>query len=93
MAVQQIELVLDRDLVHAHGEREVVRRVLEERILSDVDFMEVDARREERQAERLRIRDEMHFVSELRERDPELGRDGPRSAVGRIAGDPDLHAA
>ena len=92
MAVQQVEPVGQRDLVHPHGEREVVGRILEQRISADVDFVEIDARQKRREAERLLIRDEVNLVATPGERDPELGRDGARSAVRRIAGDADLHA-
>ena len=45
--VQQVEPMGAHDFVHPHRQREVVRRVLEERIATDVDFMEVDARQED----------------------------------------------
>src|SRR5690606_35974958 len=76
---------------HSHGQREIVGRILEERILADVDLVEVDPREERREAEGLLVRDEVHFVPALGERDPELGGDGPRAAVRGVAGDPDLH--
>ena len=82
-AVQQVEAVLAHHFVHAHGEREVVRRILEERIAADVDLVEVDARQEVRQPEWLLVGDEMDLVPALRERDAELGRDGAGAAVGR----------
>ena len=69
MHVQQIELVRLHDLVHAHGEREIVRRILEERVSTDIHFVEVDPRQERRQAERLLIRDEVDLVPARRERD------------------------
>ena len=65
--------------MHAHGEREVVRRILEQRIAADVHFVEVDARQERRQPERLLVGDEVDLVAAPRERDPELGRDARRS--------------
>src|SRR4051812_2353692 len=83
----------ERDLVHSHRKREIVWRILEERIAADVDFMEVDARRERRQPERHRVADEVDLVAASREGDAELGREGAGAAVGRITGDADLHAA
>ena len=91
--VQQVELVRQHHLVHPHGEREVVRRILEQRIAADVHLVEVDPRQERREPERLLVRDEVDLVAALRERDPQLGRDGARAAIGRVAGDPDLHAS
>ena len=81
------------DLVHAHGEREVVRRILEQRIPADVHLVEEDARQEHRQAERLLVGDEMDLVPARGERDAELGRHGAGAAVRRIAGDADPHVA
>ena len=75
----------------AHGQREIVRRVLEQRIPPDIDFMEVDARLEHRQPERLLIRNEVHLVPAGRERDAKLGRDGPGAAVGGVARDANVH--
>ena len=83
---------VEHHLVHAHREREVVRRILEQRIAADVHFVEVDARQERRKPERLLVRDEVDLVTAPRERDAELRRDGARPTVGRIAGDADLHA-
>ena len=92
MHVEEVESFVDHHLVHAHGEREVVRRVLKERVAADVDFVEVDARQEYGQAERQLVRDEMHFVTALGERDAEFGRDRAGPAVRRITGDADLHS-
>ena len=41
--VQEIELVAAHHLVHAHSEREVVRRIFKERVASDIDFVKEDA--------------------------------------------------
>ena len=82
----------EHHLVHAHGEREIVRRILEQRIAADVHFVEVDARQERRQPEGLLVGDEVDLVPALRERDAELRRDRAGAAVRGIAGDADLHA-
>ena len=92
MAMQDVELVIAHHFVHPHGERQIVWRILEERIASDVHLVKPDPRQEARQAERLLIGDEVHFVATRGERDAKFSRDGARSTVGRIAGDPDLHA-
>jgi hypothetical protein len=89
--VQQVEAVRPYDLVHAHGEREVVRRILEQGVSHHLHLVEVDAREERRQTERLLVGDEVHLVTAACERDPQLGRHGARAAVRRVAGDADLH--
>ena len=40
MTVEKLETVRTHDLVHAHGEGEVVRRKLEKWIAADIDFVE-----------------------------------------------------
>jgi len=79
------------DLVHPDGEREVVRRVLEQWVSTDVHFVEVDTREKLREPKRLLVRDEMDLVATRRERDTKLGRDGAGATVGRIAGNANLH--
>ena len=91
MAVQDVELVITHDFMHAHGEGQIVRRILEERIAPDIHLVKPDPWQETRQAERLLIGNEVHFVAARGERNTEFGRDGTRSTIGRIAGDPDLH--
>ncbi len=91
MHVEQLQLMREHDLVHPHGEREIVGRVLEERVASDVDFVEVDPRAELPEPERLLVGDEVHLVAARGERDAEFGRERARTAVGGIAGNADLH--
>jgi hypothetical protein len=62
--------------MHPHGESEIVRWVLEERVAGDLHLVEEDVREKRRETERLLIRDEVHLVTTLCERDPELRRDG-----------------
>src|SRR5687767_7950363 len=80
------------DLVHAHSEREIVRWELEEGIPPDVDLVEEHAWQEGREPKGLLVGDEVHLVPTLGERDAELGRHRARSAIRRIARDPDDHA-
>ena len=61
--VQQIELVGEHHLVHAHGECEIVWRVLEQRIAADVHLVEVDPRQERRQPEGLLVGDEVDLMA------------------------------
>ena len=91
VAMQEIEPVVEHHLVHAHGEREIVRRILEQRVPADVDLVEVDAWQKRRQAERLLVRDEVNLVSAPRQRDAELRGQRAGTAVRWIAGDADLH--
>ncbi len=90
--VQQVEVVTKHHLVHADGQRQVVGRILEQRIAPHVHFVEEDARQERRQPEGLLIRDEMDLVTTLRERDTEFRGNGSRAAVRGITGDADFHA-
>jgi hypothetical protein len=71
--VEQVEAMREHDLVHAHGEGKVVGRILEQRVLADIDLVEEDAGEEGREAKRLLVGDEVHLVSALGEGDPELG--------------------
>jgi hypothetical protein len=41
--MQQLEPVSPNDLVHAHGQRQIVRRKLEQRIAADIDFVKKDS--------------------------------------------------
>ncbi len=43
MNVQDLQVMRQDDFVHADGECEVIRRILEQWIASDIDFMEIDA--------------------------------------------------
>src|SRR5579884_3227835 len=53
--------------------------------------MKMDSRMIRRQADRLRIGDEMHLVPAVRQLDAELRRHHSAAAIRRIACDPDLH--
>ena len=63
--VQQIEIVELRDLCHAGRQRQVVRRIVEERITRDLDFVIVNVRFRAPQPDRLGVGDEMNFVTAL----------------------------
>ncbi len=89
--VQEIEGVDLGDLGHAGGEREVVGRVLEERVVGDGDLVVADVGFAAVEAEGLRVGDEVDLVAARGELDAELGGDNAGTAVGGIAGDADLH--
>ncbi len=79
-----------RDLGHARREREIVGRMLEQRIVKQLHLMEVDVAFAAGEPERRGRRDEMDIVAARRELDAELGRDDAGAAVGWVTGDADL---
>ena len=87
--VEELEAVLARHLGHLHREREVVRRVLEQRVARDVHLVEADVLLEVAEAERQAVGDEVDVVAAARELLAELGRHRARAAHRRIADDPD----
>ena len=89
--VEEIERVELGDLGHAGGEGEVVGRMLEEGIVRDGDFVEVDVGFAAGEAEGLRVGDEVDLVAAGGEFDAEFGGDDAAAAVGGITGDADLH--
>ena len=91
MHVQQIELVILRDLRHARRQRQVVGWIFEERIVRDRDLVVEDPLFAAGEPEGLRIGDEMHLVAQRGELDAQLGGDHSAAAVGRITGNADFH--
>src|SRR5581483_1032920 len=91
MHVQQVEPVNLRHLGHARGQRQIVGRVVEQRIVRDLDLVKEDVRLR-LQPEWLRVGDEVHLMTALRKFDPQLGGHHPAAAVSGIARDPDLHS-
>ena len=89
--VQQIERRLLGDFAHLGGERQGVRRVIEQRIRGDFDFVEKYSLARAGQPDRHRVADEMHFVPARGQLDAQLGGDHARSAIRWIAGDSDFH--
>ena len=88
--VEQVERVELGDLGHARGQRQVVGRMLEQRVVVDIDLVEVDVGFAAVQAERRRRGDEVDFVAARGKLDAELGGDDAAAAVGGVAGDADL---
>jgi hypothetical protein len=88
--VQDLEAVHHDSFVHACSEREIVRRILEQRIAADVYFVEENVREKIRQPERLPVGYEMDLVSARSESNAQLGRYGARAAIRWIAGNADL---
>ena len=61
--VQQVEVVALRHLGHARRQRQAVRRVLEQRVVGDLDLVIVDARRVRIQPDRVGVGDEVDLVA------------------------------
>ena len=90
--VQKIKVVKLGHFRHARGQRQIVRRVLEQRITGDFHFMVMNVGMGTAQANGLGVRNEVNFVVTLRQLQPQLGRDHAAASIGRIAGDADFHA-
>ncbi len=69
MHVQQVQSVRPHHFVHSHGEREIVRRILEQRIPADINLVEIDARKERGEPEWLLVGDEVDLVAAPGQRD------------------------
>ena len=91
--VQQIEVVALRDIRHAGGQSETIRRILEQRIIRDFDFVVVDARNTGVETDRIGVGDEMNLVSAIGQFEAQFGGHDTAAAIGGIAGDADFHAA
>jgi len=75
VAMKNLKAVRHYRFVHSHCECKIVRRILEQRVSPDIDFMEVDVRKEFRQPERLPVCNEVDLVTARRESNPKLGGD------------------
>ncbi len=89
--VQQVEIVELRDLRHAGGQRQVVRRIVEQRIARNFHLVIVDVRFLAPQPDGLRVGNEVDFVSALRQFQAQFRGHDAATAVRRITGDSDLH--
>ena len=90
--VQQIERVELRDLGHARGQRQVVGRMLEERVVVDIHLVEEDVGFAAAQPERQRRGDEVDLVAARRQLNAKLRGNHARAAIGGVTGDADLAA-
>ena len=91
MNVEDVEGFGLEDLQHFCGEREGIRRVVEERVRGDLDFVEVNVRVVGVHADGRGVGDEVHVVAAGGELLAKLGRDDTGAAVGGIAGNADAH--
>jgi hypothetical protein len=92
MNVKQIEFVQFRNLSHTSRERKIVRRILKEWVVRNHNFVKVNVRMRLRQADRLRVGDEMHLVTALGEFDAKFRGHYSAATVGWITGDADSHS-
>src|SRR5665213_861029 len=88
--MQQVELIELGHLCHARCQREIVRRVLEERILIHLDLVKANICLTAAQPEGRGRGDEVYFVSARGQFNTQLRRDDSAATVGRVAGDADL---
>ena len=91
MHVQQVERIELGHLGHARGQRQVVRRKLEQRITGDRNLVIEDAVVAAGEPEGLGVGDEVDFVAECGQLDAQLRGDHARAAVSGITRDADAH--
>ena len=91
MHMQQIQLVKLGDLRHPRGQRQIVRRKLEERIAGDRNLVILNAVVAPAQPEGLRIGDEVNLVAQRGQFDAQFRSHHARTAVGGITRDADAH--
>ena len=89
--VEQIKLVEISHFRHARGQRQIVGRELEQRVVGDRNLVIEDAAVAPIQPEGLRVGDEVHLMAEGSQLDAEFGGDNTRAAVGGITRDADTH--
>ena len=91
--VQQVEPGGIGDFEHLYGESQRIGRVLEERIVGDLDFVKEDIFLGGVEAHGQGIADEVDFVAARGQLHAEFGGDDAGTAVRGIAGDADFHAS
>src|SRR6266478_2204776 len=91
MDVENVERFGLEDFEHFGGERQSVRRVIEERIGYDFDFVKEDVRVGGIHADGRGVADEVHVVAARGKLLAELGGDDAGAAIGWVAGDADAH--
>ncbi len=91
--VQQVEIVQLRDLRHACGQRQIVRRIIEQRVARYFDLVVMNVGFLAAQPDGLSIGDEMNLVAALGQFQTEFRSHHAAAAVGGITSDANLHAA
>ena len=92
MHVQQIEIVQLRNFGHPRGQRQIVRRIVEQRVSRDFYFVVVNVRGRAIQPNRLGVGNEVNVVPALRQFEAQFGGNYTATAVGGVTGDADFQA-
>jgi hypothetical protein len=87
--MEQVELVELGNLRHAGSQREIVGRMLEQRVVKHLDLVEVNIGLAARKAERCGRGDEVDVVATRCQLDAKLGGDHAAPSIGGVAGDAD----
>jgi len=90
--VQQIEFVELRHLRHPRSQRQIVGRIFKQRIAGNLDLVVMNVRFGPGQANGLGIGNEVNLVAAASKLQPQFGGHNSAAAIGRITGDPNLHA-
>ena len=91
MDMQQIERRLLGHFSHLGCQRQRVRRMIKQRVRRDLNLVEKDPIARAGQADGHGIADEMNLMAASGEFDAQFGGHDARTAIGRVAGDPDFH--
>lgn len=89
--VQYVERLGLENFEHFRGKRERIRRMVEERVGSNFDFVKVNARIGGIHADRRGVADEVDVVAASRKFLAKLGRDNAGTAVSGVASYADAH--
>src|SRR5262249_23806994 len=92
MNMQDVQVVNLRYLRHARGQREIVRRILEQRILRYSNFVEKNLGVAGVQSDGLLVSDEMDFMPAGSQLNAQLRSHHSAATVGWVACNPDFHA-
>jgi hypothetical protein len=91
--MQQVECVKLGDLRHARRQREIVRRMFEQRIVKKLHLVEMDIGLAAGEPERCGRGDEVDLVTTRGKLDAKLGGYDARATVRGVAGDTDTETA
>src|SRR5579872_2887599 len=89
--MQQVKGVELRNFRHARRQRQIIRRIVEQGIPRDLDFVVMNVRFLAPESDRLRVRNEMDFMRRVGELQSQLSGYNTATAVRRITGDPNFH--
>src|SRR5882762_4152339 len=89
--VEQIKALCFGHFHHLYRKRKRVRRVVEQGITGNFHFVELNSLVGVGQTNWRRIADEMNLMAARSQLHSQLGRDDARTAIRRVASDPNLH--